>query len=105
MLLFFNLTGQVLDRHFKLGHAVLHIGLRGLIASLHDELGRSPVRVSGLYPGPLRTALRARAYSVDQDPAAQGPEAAAAAAVTLLSGAGSAWRGQILDASGMAREK
>ncbi|PSD45793.1 short-chain dehydrogenase, partial [Stenotrophomonas maltophilia] len=45
------------------------------------------------------TALRARAYSVDQDPAAQGPEAAAAAAVTLLSGAGATWRGQILDAS------
>ncbi|CAM0123594.1 SDR family NAD(P)-dependent oxidoreductase [Stenotrophomonas sp. GD03958] len=81
------------------GYGVAQHGLRGLIASLHDELGRSPVRVSGLYPGPLRTALRARAYSVDQDPAAQGPEAAAAAAVTLLSGAGAAWRGKILDAS------
>lgn len=81
------------------GYGVAQHGLRGLIASLHDELGRSPVRVSGLYPGPLRTALRARAYSVDQDPAAQGPEAAAAAAVTLLSRAGHAWRGTILDAS------
>ena len=82
------------------GYGVAQHGLRGLITSLHDELGRSPVRVSGLYPGPLRTALRARAYSVDQDPAAQGPEAAAAAAVTLLSRAGQAWRGRILDASG-----
>jgi NAD(P)-dependent dehydrogenase (short-subunit alcohol dehydrogenase family) len=56
------------------GYGVAQHGLRGLIGSLHDELGRSPVRVSGLYPGPLRTALRARAYSVDQDPAAQGPK-------------------------------
>jgi len=87
------------------GYGAAQHGLRGLIASLHDELGRSPIRVSGLYPGPLRTALRARAYSVDQDPAAQGPEAAAAAAVTLLSAAGSAWRGQILDASETPRER
>ena len=41
------------------GYGVAQHGLRGLISSLHDELGRSPVRVSGLYPGPLRTALRA----------------------------------------------
>ena len=34
------------------GYGVAQHGLRGLIASLHDELGRSPVRVSGLYPGP-----------------------------------------------------
>ncbi len=54
------------------GYGVAQHGLRGLITSLHDELCRSPVRVSGLYPGPLRTALRARAYSVDQDPAARG---------------------------------
>jgi len=81
------------------GYGVAQHGLRGLITSLHDELGRSPVRVSGLYPGPLRTALRARAYSVDQDPAAQGPEKAAAAAVALLSAGGAAWRGQVLDAS------
>jgi len=81
------------------GYGVAQHGLRGLIASLHDELGRSTVRVSGLYPGPLRTALRARAYSVDQDPAAQGPEKAAAAAVALLSAGGAAWRGQVLDVS------
>ncbi len=56
------------------GYGVAQHGLRGLITSLHDELCRSPVRVSGLYPGPLRTALRARAYSVDQDPAARGRE-------------------------------
>lgn len=80
------------------GYGVAQHGLRGLIGSLHDELARSPVRVSGLYPGPLRTALRARAYSIDQDPAARGPEAAAAAAVTLLSAAGQMWRGQVLDA-------
>ncbi|WMJ68600.1 SDR family NAD(P)-dependent oxidoreductase [Stenotrophomonas sp. 24(2023)] len=82
------------------GYGAAQHGLRGLIGSLHDELANSPVRVSGLSPGPLRTALRARAYSLDQDPLAQGPEQAAAAAVQLLSPAGQAWRGQVLDVTG-----
>ncbi|WP_343649256.1 SDR family NAD(P)-dependent oxidoreductase [Stenotrophomonas sp.] len=80
------------------GYGVAQHGLRGLIASLHDELAKGPVRVAGLYPGPLRTALRARAYSIDQDATAVGPEAAAEAAVALLSAAGHPWRGQVLDA-------
>ncbi|KAF1016374.1 MAG: putative oxidoreductase YciK [Stenotrophomonas maltophilia] len=81
------------------GYGAAQHGLRGLIGSLHDELANGPVRVSGLYPGPLRTALRARAYSLDQDPVAQTPENAADAAVTLLSSAGAAWRGRILNAA------
>jgi len=80
------------------GYGAAQYGLRGLIASLHDELGRSPVRVSGLQPGPMRTALRARAFSLDEDRTARDPADCAAAAVLLLSAAGSAYRGQILDA-------
>ncbi|WP_312707170.1 SDR family NAD(P)-dependent oxidoreductase [Stenotrophomonas sp.] len=80
------------------GYGVAQHGLRGLIASLHDELANGPVRVAGLYPGPLRTALRARAYSIDEDATATGPDGAAEAAVALLSAAGQAWRGQVLDA-------
>jgi NAD(P)-dependent dehydrogenase (short-subunit alcohol dehydrogenase family) len=80
------------------GYGAAQYGLRGLIASLHDELGRSPVRVSGLQPGPMRTALRARAFSLDEDRGARAPVDCAAAAVLLLSAAGAAHRGQILDA-------
>ena len=34
---------------------------------LHAELASSPVRVSGLQPGPMRTPLRSRAYADDTD--------------------------------------
>jgi len=72
------------------GYGAAQHGLRGLIASLHDELG--------LQPGPMRTALRARAFSLDEDRTARDPAECAAAAVLLLSAAGAAYRGQILDA-------
>lgn len=79
------------------GYGVAQHGLRGLLSSLHGELAQSPVRVSGLQPGPMRTALRARAWSLDQDTQGTGPEAAAEAAVNLLSPAGQRWRGAVLD--------
>lgn len=77
------------------GYGVAQHGLRGLLASLHDELKRGPVRVCGLQPGPMRTALRARAWSLDQDDAAGSPERAAATAVRLLGPAGADWRGKV----------
>jgi NAD(P)-dependent dehydrogenase (short-subunit alcohol dehydrogenase family) len=79
------------------GYGAAQHGLRGLIAALHDELASSPVRVSGLQPGPMRTALRARAYSIDEDGMARDPVACAAAAVELLSAQGIAHRGTVLD--------
>ncbi len=78
------------------GYGAAQHGLRGLLASLHGELQCTPVRVAGLQPGPMRTALRARAWSLDQDEAAQGPEVAAAVAVRLLASEGLTWRGQVL---------
>ncbi|MFI8717842.1 SDR family NAD(P)-dependent oxidoreductase [Stenotrophomonas sp. NPDC077464] len=83
-------------RAFWGGYGAAQHGLRGLIAALHDELARSPVRVSGLQPGPMRTALRARAFSLDEDGIAREPTVAAAAAVQLLSPDGGAYRGQVL---------
>jgi len=77
------------------GYGVAQHGLRGLLASLHDELKQGPVRIAGLQPAPMRTALRARAWSLDQDDAAGGPGAAAAAAVVLLSPQGLTWRGSV----------
>jgi len=79
------------------GYGAAQHGLRGLITALHDELANSPVRVSGLQPGPMRTALRARAYSIDEDGMARDPVACAAAAVELLSAQGIAHLGTVLD--------
>lgn len=81
------------------GYGVAQHGLRALVGSLHQELQRGPVRVSGLQPGPMRTALRARAWSLDQDAEARGPEQAAALAVRLLAASGKTWRGQVVDAT------
>lgn len=77
------------------GYGVAQHGLRGLMTSLHDELRNGPVRVAGLQPGPMRTALRARAWSLDQDDRAGDPAAAAEEAVRLLSSAGAASRGSV----------
>ena len=68
------------------GYAVAKFGLAGLVEVLHDELENSPVRVHGLLPGPMRTALRGKAYFAE-DPG-QVPEASAYAAtcVRLLAG-------------------
>ena len=77
------------------GYGVAQHGLRGLLASLHDELKQGPVRIAGLQPAPMRTALRARAWSLDQDDAAGGPGAAAAEAIVLLSPQGLTWRGSV----------
>lgn len=66
-----------------------------LIDTLHAELASSPVRVSGLRPGPMRTALRAKAHVEDQDRRAIDPARYADACVGLLSPDGSAHRGRV----------
>ncbi|MCD0247853.1 SDR family NAD(P)-dependent oxidoreductase [Xanthomonas melonis] len=68
---------------------------RGLLASLHHEAAAGPVRVHGLQPGPMRTALRARAFTHQEDGDAADPARYAAACVTLLSMAGAPHRGAI----------
>lgn len=68
---------------------------RGLLASLHGETAAGPVRVSALQPGPMRTALRARAYTHEEDREAVDAQRYAGPCVTLLGAAGVAWRGTI----------
>lgn len=68
---------------------------RGLISSLHHETAACPVRVSGLQPGPMRTALRARAFTHHEDNDAVDAACYAPACVTMLSDAGVAHRGAI----------
>lgn len=68
---------------------------RGLLASLHHETVAGPVRISGLQPGPMRTALRARAFTHQEDSDAVDPARYASACITLLSMAGASHRGAI----------
>jgi NAD(P)-dependent dehydrogenase (short-subunit alcohol dehydrogenase family) len=43
-------------------YGVAKVALEGLVAQLGDELSGTPLRVVGVLPGPMRTALRAKAY-------------------------------------------
>lgn len=77
------------------GYGVAQHGLAALVGTLHAELANTSVRVSALRPGPMRTALRAKAYVDDGDRQARDPSAYAEACVALLSAAGVAQRGTI----------
>lgn len=70
-------------------------GLAALVRQLSAETDQTPVRVSGLEPGPMRTDLRARAYADEAQLRVPGPAAYARACVHLLSPAGSEHRGGI----------
>lgn len=71
-------------RAFWGSYGVAKQGLHGLIAVLRDELTNSSVRVHGVLPGPMRTALRARAYFAEDPGLILPPEAYAPACVALL---------------------
>ena len=76
-------------------YGVAKAGVIGLMKILHDETENSCVRVSALQPGPMRTALRGRAY-VDEAATSCPPASIyAPACVHLLSEAGRAQRGQV----------
>jgi len=79
------------------GYGVAQFGLRGLIESLHHELRNGPVRVCGIQPGPMRTGLRARAFTHEEDAAPLDPSSYAEACVQLLSSEGEDWRGRVMD--------
>ena len=84
-------------RAFWGGYGLAQHGLATLVGMLDAELGpNSPVRVSGLQPGPMRTTLRGRAYVADSDTDARDPAEYAQACVDLLSPAGARYRGRIL---------
>lgn len=79
------------------GYGVAQYGLRGLLDSLHHELRNGPVRVSGVQPGPMRTGLRARAFTHEEDLLPVDPAVYADACVQLLADKGGRWRGSVMD--------
>lgn len=77
------------------GYGVAQFGLQGVVRILHHELANSTVRVAGIAPGPMRTALRGRAWVEETDRQAADPAVYAPAVVELLSPAGIAHRGEV----------
>lgn len=71
--------------------------LASLVSMLHAETARSSLRVHGIRPPPMATRLRARAWFAEDAARLPTPDASAQAIVHLLSGAGSDWRGRILE--------
>ncbi|MCX7563934.1 SDR family NAD(P)-dependent oxidoreductase [Xanthomonadaceae bacterium XH05] len=77
-------------RTFWNSYGVAKQALRGLVSTLHAELERSPVRVYGVQPGPMRTVLRSRAYFAEDPSQIPHPSAYAPACVALLGPQGKA---------------
>jgi len=89
------LTGQA----FWGAYGLAQQAMAALVPMLQAELGDAGPRISGFQPGPMRTALRGRAFMADQDRDARDPAVYAPACVELLSPAGAAWRGRTMVAS------
>ncbi|MCY7355272.1 MAG: SDR family NAD(P)-dependent oxidoreductase [Lysobacter sp.] len=80
------------------GYGVAQQARAALVSILHAELAAGSVRVSGLQPGPMRTALRSKAYVEDNDRQSHDPADYADACVTLLSAEGAPHRGEVWSA-------
>lgn len=81
------------------GYGLAQAAQAAMVSMLQAELGEHGPRISGFRPGPMRTALRARAYQPNSDAEARPATDHADACVALLSGAGAAVRGRIVDAN------
>ncbi|HWS78483.1 MAG TPA: SDR family NAD(P)-dependent oxidoreductase [Thermomonas sp.] len=80
------------------GYGLAQAAQATLVAMLQAELGEHGPRISGLRPGPMRTGLRGKAFQPNTDLKARPAADYAAACVELLSAAGAAHRGTIVDA-------
>lgn len=79
------------------GYGVSKAALQQMVSILHDENDDGVLRVHCLLPAPMRTALRRLAWFGENLTRHPMPDASAAAAVYLLSAAGVAARGAVLD--------
>ena len=71
--------------------------LPALVAMLHAETDRTPLRIHGIRPHPMATRLRARAYFAEDPGRWPAPDACADAVVRLLGDDAGQWRGCVLD--------
>lgn len=78
------------------GYGLAQAAQSALVSMLQAELGEHGPRVTGFQPGPMRTALRARACQPNTDAEALPATDHVAACVALLSTAGAAQRGRIV---------
>ena len=78
-------------------YGVSKAALERFVAILHQENDAGPLRVSALLPAPMRTALRRQAYFGEDIMQRPLPDAAAEAAVYLLSAQSAQARGAVLD--------
>lgn len=79
------------------GYGASKAALERFASILHEETDSGPLRVHAMLPAPMRTALRQLAYFGEDILQRPLPDAAAEAAVYLLSGQGAPARGTILD--------
>jgi NAD(P)-dependent dehydrogenase (short-subunit alcohol dehydrogenase family) len=79
------------------GYGVAKAALRSLASILHEETEHGPVRIHGLVPPPMRTALRRMAYFGENTLQHPTPDRTAEAVVYLLGDDGRAARGATLD--------
>ena len=87
------------DGAFWGGYGLAQSAQASLVQMLQAELGEHGPRVSGFRPGPMRTALRGKAYQPNADAEARAPEDYVAACIDLLSPAGASARGLIINAT------
>jgi NAD(P)-dependent dehydrogenase (short-subunit alcohol dehydrogenase family) len=81
-------------------YGVSKAAIERFVEILHQETDTTPLRAHALLPAPMRTALRRQAYFGEDTSKLPLPEAAAEAAVYLLSPQGAASRGTLLDLRG-----
>ncbi len=81
------------------GYGLAQSAQASLVSMLQAELGAHGPRISGLRPGPMRTALRGKAFQPNADLDARPPTEYAAACVELLSAAGASQRGVLVEAT------
>ncbi len=83
-IVFVNDLGSCTARPYWGAYGVAKAGLEHLMNLLARELGNTQVRVNSLDPGPVKTALRARAFPAEASAASRLPEVVAPAFVYLL---------------------
>lgn len=86
-----------MGKSFWGSYGIAKHALAGLFAISHQESENGTLRVHGLLPAPMRTALRRMAWFGEDTMQLPPPDAAGAAAAFLLGDAAAGYRGQVLD--------